>query len=193
MQNPAPAPRLPLQPDARPLYRPPPRLGCSGVTLVMLVALLAFVVLFVIYVPQLLAGLRGFSLPRVLGLDRATPTALVAQVVTPGPDATLTAGEPDVTPILPDDPTATPLPPPTATPEPEYVAIGNSAGDNVALRAEPRADGKKLIALPPRTLLQVIGADTTTDGKLWRNVRTTGDSPLIGWILAQYLVPPGSP
>jgi hypothetical protein len=83
--------------------------------------------------------------------------------------------------------------PATATPEPEYVAIGNSSGDNVSLRAEPHADAAKLIALRPGTVLLVAGADVTTDGKLWRNVRTTAADALTGWVMAQYLVPSGPP
>lgn len=200
MQNPAPAPRLPLEPDPRPLYRPPPRLGCSGVTLVTLVTAFAFVVLFAIYVPQGIEKVRSLSLPQVLGLQRATPTSEVAQIFTPVPDATIpvppaaTSG-PDQSPTEepPGEPTATEPPPATPTPEPEYVAIGNSAGDNVALRAEPRTDGKKLISLPPRTIVQVAGDDVTTDGKLWRNVRTTDDSAMTGWVMAQYLVPATAP
>ena len=48
MQNPAPAPRLPIEPESRPFYQPPSRLGCSGVALVSLVTVAAFLLLFAI-------------------------------------------------------------------------------------------------------------------------------------------------
>jgi hypothetical protein len=186
MQNPVPAPRLPIEPDPRPIYRPPARLGCSGMALVSLVTLIAFLLFFAVITPQLIDRARSISLPEVLGLTRPTPTVAA--------DAT-----PDSTPGTPTDPATrppTPLPTPvpaTATPEPEYVAIGNSSGDNVSLRAEPHADAAKLIALRPGTVLLVAGADVTTDGKLWRNVRTTAADALTGWVMAQYLVPSGPP
>ena len=66
-------------------------------------------------------------------------------------------------------------------------------GDNVALRAEPRIDAKKLVSLTPRTVLLVVGADVTTSGKLWRNVRPTQGDPTAGWVMAQYLVAANPP
>lgn len=190
MQNPAPAPRLPIEPDSRPFYRPPRRVGCSGMALVSLITVAAFLLFFAVITPQLIDRARSISLPGILGLARATPTtALAAATAVPGPLATADAS-PDSSPVLPTP--APTLVPPTVTPEPEYVAIGNSAGDNVALRAEPRTDAAKLIALRPRTVLLVIGTDVTTDGKLWRNVRPAND-PTTGWVMAQYLVPSGPP
>jgi hypothetical protein len=152
--------------------------------LVSAVALLAFVVFAVAITPRLLDQFRALDLPRVLGLQaRGTPTALPAET-SPSPADT-------PTPIL-DTPEPTPVPP-TATPEPEYVAIGNTAGDNVSLREAPRSDARRLIALRPRTVLRVIGADVNADGKLWRNVSMTGGDLLAGWVMAQYLVPADPP
>jgi hypothetical protein len=155
--------------------------------LVSLVTLAAFLLFFAVLVPPLLDRAREISLPEVLGLARPTPTTAVADT-TGTPDAATPAGAADVPPTLAPTPV-----PPTATPEPEYVAIGNSAGDNVALRTDPRADGTKIVALRPRTILLVVGTDVTTDGKLWRNVRTTDAAPATGWVMAQYLVPSGPP
>ena len=187
MQNPAPAPRLPIEPESRPLYRPPARLGCSGMALVSLVTLAAFLLFFAVLVPQLLTRVREISWPEALGLaPRATTTPALDA------DATVSTATPATLPAVVATPIPT-LPPPTATPEPEYVAIGNTAGDNVALRAEPRADADRILALRPRTVLLVIGADVTTDGKLWRNVRTATGDAATGWVMAQYLVPSGPP
>lgn len=189
MQNPAPAPRLPIEPESRPLYRPPARLGCSGVALVSLVTLAAFLLFFAVLVPTLLDRVREISWPQALGLaPRPTATTAVA-AVTPLPASPVAS----VAPAVPVNTPTPPPPPPTATPEPEYVAIGNTAGDNVALRTDPRADADKLLALRPRTILLVIGSDVTTDGKLWRNVRTATGDAATGWVMAQYLVPSGPP
>jgi hypothetical protein len=186
MQNPAPAPRLPIEPESRPFYQPPSRLGCSGVALVSLVTVAAFLLLFAVLVPQFLDRVREISWPQALGLA-PRPTATTALAA-----ATILPASPIATVAPADSPVPTPLPP-TATPEPEYVAIGNSAGDNVALRNAPRSDADKLVALRPRTVLLVVGADVTTDGKLWRNVRTTTGDAASGWVMAQYLVPSGPP
>jgi hypothetical protein len=189
MPSPAPAPRLPLEPGPRPFYRPPPPLGCSGVALVALVTLVAFFLVWVVFTPLLVDQIRGFSITRALGLEaRATP---VPASVTATPDPA--SVEPSATPLAVVAPAAPTSVPPTPTPEAEYVAVGNSSGDNVALRAEPRTDAKKLVSLAPRTVLLVIGDDVTTSGKLWRNVRTAQGDPLAGWIMAQYLVASGPP
>src|SRR5689334_5625914 len=95
MRNPAPAPRLPLEPGPRPFYRPPPPLGCSGVALVSLVALVAFALLWAVFTPILVDQIRGFSITRALGLEaRATP---VPAALTATPDAT--TADPTVTPV----------------------------------------------------------------------------------------------
>ncbi len=161
--------------------------------LVSLVTVAAFLLFFAVLTPRLIDRARGISLPGILGLARPTATTVLAGATAlPGPLATTTDATPaDATPAVP--PTAAPtLAPPTVTREPEYVAIGNSAGDNVSLRAEPRTDGAKLLTLRPRTVLLVVGSDVTTDGKLWRNVRPATD-PTTGWVMAQYLVPSGPP
>ena len=181
---PAPAPRLPLEPEPRPRYPVERRVGCSGMALVSAGALLAFVVFAVAITPRLLDQVRALSLPQVLGLQaRATPTSPAVEAAPPPADTPV--------PVL-DPPEPTPVPP-TATPEPEYVAIGNTAGDNVSLREAPRSDARRLVALRPRTVLQVIGADVNTDGKLWRNVTTTQGDLFTGWVMAQYLVPADPP
>ena len=181
---PAPAPRLPLEPEPRSRYPVERRVGCSGMALVSAVALVAFVVFAVAITPRLLDQVRALSLPQVLGLPaRATPTLLPAEgAPTPAPTPLPIVDTPEPTPV-----------PPTATPEPEYVAIGNTAGDNVSLREAPRSDARRLIALRPRTVLRVIGADVEADGKLWRNVSMTGGDMLTGWVMAQYLVPADPP
>ncbi|HUS17595.1 MAG TPA: hypothetical protein VM536_21580, partial [Chloroflexia bacterium] len=86
----------------------------------------------------------------------------------------------------PPSPTSVPTPMPAAGPE--IVMVGNTDGTGVWLRADPRADGKRLVAMPDRSQLVIIGPDTTVDGKVWRNVRQNKDNPQSGWVLAQYLL-----
>ena len=180
----SPTPRLPLEPEPRPRYRDERRVGCSGLAVASVGALLAFFVFAVAITPRLLDQVRGLSLPQVLGLQaRATAT--------PSPPEAAPAPADTPAPVL-NTPAPTPVPP-TATPEPEYVAIGNTAGDNVSLREAPRSDARRLVALRPRTVLRVIGADVNTDGKLWRNVTTAQGDLLTGWVMAQYLVPADPP
>jgi hypothetical protein len=89
----------------------------------------------------------------------------------------------------PSDPCATgPSPAATAAPAPpEYVVVANTGGTGVYLRADPRLDARRLIAVPEQTLLVIAGPDTTVDSNVWRNVRTTKDPIQTGWVPAQYL------
>jgi len=197
MQNPAPAPRLPLEAADRPLYRPPARVGCSGVALVCVAALLAFVYFLQVVAPAMTERISAIPVPRALlgvleGTANPTETVGVDITTTPEPE-----GSPTLAALAPP-PTSPPLPAtpvPTAGPAtgPEYVMVGNTDGTGVWLRADPRSDGKRLVAMPDKTLLVVIGADTTVDGKVWRNVQQNKTNPQSGWVLAQYLLPASAP
>jgi hypothetical protein len=195
MPTPAPAPRLPIEPAGRPLYRPPTRLGCSGVTLVSVVALLAFLFCLRVVAPAVTQGIADLPVPRsLIGpalTATATPEAGLPDAATPLPAPELTA---TLTPPAP--PTATvpaqaTLPPATAATAapapPEYVVVANTGGTGVYLRADPRLDAGRLIAVPEQTLLVIAGPDTTVDSNVWRNVRTTKDPIQTGWVPAQYL------
>ena len=200
MPTPSPAPRLPLEPAGRPLYHPPARIGCSGVSLVCLVALLAFVFGLQVIGPTISERIR--ALP-VAGVGEPSPTSTAetdlssSATVLPAPQLTPTLTEP---PALP--PTAPPVAAPTdipatATAAPgtaEFAAVSNTDGTGVYLRADPRSDGRRLVAVAEKTVLLIVGPDQTAeDGRLWRNVRTLRDPAQTGWVLAQYLVPASGP
>lgn len=201
MPTPAPAPRLPIEPASRPLYRPPTRLGCSGVTLVSIAALLAFLFCLRVVAPALTQGIADLPVPRSLigPALTATPTPEpgIPDAATPLPAPELTA---TLTPPAPPTATVPPqatLPPAagaTAAPAaPEYVVVANTGGTGVYLRAEPRLDAARLIAVPEQTLLVIAGPDTTVDSSVWRNVRTTKDPIQTGWVPAQYVTAATAP
>jgi hypothetical protein len=204
MPSPAPAPRLPLAPADRPLYRPPARFGCSGVVLVSVAALLAFVYFLQVVAPAVSDRIRELPVPGIGVTATTTPEGgdlgetnapLPLPQLTPTLDVPVAANP--ATPI-PLPPSATPPPPsatpPPATPLPEFVAVGNTDGTGVFLRVDPRADARRLVALADKTVLLVAGPDqTAADGAVWRNVRTLRDPAQTGWILAQYLVPSSGP
>ncbi len=201
MPRPAPAPRLPLEPAGRPLYQPPARIGCSGLSLVAVVALLAFVVSLQVLGPAISERIRTLTVPGSAGPSpTATAEADLGTGATPLPAPQLTPTlwiPPSAAPatVPPAAPTAPPSP--TGTPAPgtaEFVAVGNTDGTGVYLRADPRADGRRLVAVTDRTVLLIVGADqTAADGRLWRNVRTLRDPAQTGWVLAQYLLPSSGP
>lgn len=205
MPSPAPAPRLPLEPADRPLYQPPRRLGCSGVTLVSIVTLLAFLFFLRFVAPAITDQLAAIQVPGVLVPDVATPTTtadegslsadvtpLPAPELTPQPPAPPATDTPIPSPPLAPNTPSAPTPTPAPAP-PEYVVVGNTDGTGVYLRAEARQDGRRNVALPDKTLLVIIGPNVTVEGHDWRNVRTTKENPVSGWILAQYLLPATAP
>ncbi len=83
------------------------------------------------------------------------------------------------------EPSPTPMPTPiqTAVPAATHVSICNTAGIGAYVRAEPRGQG--ITAWPDSTLLEIVGADRSVDGEVWRNVRDQKGSN--GWIKADYL------
>jgi hypothetical protein len=197
MPTPAPAPRLPIEPASRPLYRPPTRLGCSGVTLVSVAALLAFLFCLRVVAPVLTQGIADLPVPRsLIGpalTTTPTPEAGLPDAATPLPAPELTAtltppAPPTATIPAPAQATLPPAPAATTAPAPpEYVVVANTGGTGVYLRADPRLDARRLIAVPEQTLLVIVGSDTTVDSSVWRNVRTTKDPIQTGWVPAQYL------
>src|SRR5436190_7455027 len=99
-----PEPRLPLEPEEYPLYRPPSRVGCSALSLVTLITVAVFSLLFWQVTPRMVKGISAISL-NPLSAD-ATPQALPQGAV-----ATQTAGaSSDASSAL--VPTASPTPVP---------------------------------------------------------------------------------
>jgi hypothetical protein len=211
MPSPAPGPRLPLEPAERPFYTAPGRIGCSGVAVVSVVALLAFFFCLRVIAPLLTQRISEIELPIPpgLGLETPAPTATTADAGLSGlrtplsepaltptlgvEEPTATEGPPPTPPPTPAPPTAPPPSPTPAGPPPEYVAVANTDGTGVYLRADPRPDGRRIIAVPEKTLLRLVGPDSTVNGQVWRNVQTTKGVPQTGWVLAQYLTPAPSP
>src|SRR6059058_4204233 len=109
-----PEPRLPLEPEEYPLYRPPSRIGCSALSLVTLITVAVFSLLFWQVTPRMVQGISAISLNPLAG--DATPGALPQ-----GAMATQTAGASgDTGAAL--APTASP------TPVPRCVKVAGTGG-----------------------------------------------------------------
>jgi len=85
----------------------------------------------------------------------------------------------------------TPIPAPAiATPDPappaEKVRVTNTGGSNLNLRARAGERGQRLKSVPEGTVLEVIGADETADGIIWRNVRDASGAS--GFVAAKFVV-----
>ena len=168
-----PEPRLPLEPEEYPLYRPPSRIGCSALTIITLITLVTFAFLFSRVTPQMAKAIT--DLPRGL-LSGGEATA----DTTPGVGAYATQ-------------TAVALPTVTAailnpTPTIEYVQIANTGGQGVKLRAEPKVDGKNVVTVGEGAKLQVVGADTTNSDGVWRHVQLLPPDGRAGYVLNKYLI-----
>jgi hypothetical protein len=175
-------PRLPLEPEEYPLYRPPRRIGCSGLTIVTLITIAAFALL----------------------LWRVTPD--MAKAITDIPRGLLQSGteEPDDSPGASSRATQTALSLPTATanivvnPTPviEYVKVANTGGSGVRLRVEPRSNARSIINVGEGALFQVIGPDQPDEdnpANIWRNVQLLPPDGRKGWVLSRFLVPDPGP
>jgi hypothetical protein len=83
----------------------------------------------------------------------------------------------------------TPIPAPVLTPEPapapERVKVSFANGSGVNLRARAGERGQRLKSIPEGTLLEVVGADETADGTIWRHVRDAGGTT--GWMSGKFL------
>jgi hypothetical protein len=103
--------------------------------------------------------------------------------------------EPTLAPAIPP-PTAVPTPVPTDAPTvqptsppatPEFVRIANTGGTGAFIRREPRAGAPGIVAYRDGTVLRIAGADTTVDGRVWRQVEDQRGTR--GWTPQEYLVP----
>lgn len=176
MQVRTPEPRLPLEPEEYPLYRPPSRIGCSAMSIITLITVLTFAVLLWRVTPQIADNIT--DVPR--GLLQGSDGTAVADT-TPGTGAYATQ-----TAILP---TATVAPVALEpTPVVEYVKVANTGGQGVRLRAEPKQNAKNVVILDEGAVLQVIGADITNEVGVWRNVQLLPPDGRAGWVLTKYLI-----
>ncbi len=176
-----PQPRLPLEPEEYPLYRPPRRIGCSGLSIVTLVLLVVFAVLFWQVTPPIIRGIKSFS-----------PSSLLAGDSTP--EATPGSGALETQTVVAEVPT---VPPPTATPVRPCVKVTGTGGAGTILRAQPSSSAENVIKdgngkVGEGAILQVIGPDVTS-GKdsagrniVWMHVILPGDGRS-GYMLGRYL------
>ncbi|HYP20777.1 MAG TPA: hypothetical protein VEY08_11945 [Chloroflexia bacterium] len=189
-----PEPRLPLEPEEYPLYQPPRRVGCSGITIVTLLAIGAFLFLVWRVTPPMAKAITDFpkTLPIVGGLfvDDDEVTA-VGTATFPTQTAQALASPAASVVTTPEPPT----PAPTNTPVPEYVQVANTGGQGVRLRKEPRQNAEFEVVAREGTVFQIIGPDTPDPNdptQAWRNVVLPNDGRS-GYVLKRYLVPHSGP
>src|SRR4051812_37288595 len=134
-----PEPRLPLEPEEYPMYRPPRRVGCSGLSAVTLVMLFLFAFLFWRVTPDIVDGFRSLGGSNTLNAstDQGTP------LVTPGANTSLATQTAD---IAAAPPTATIAPIATPTSVRECVLVINTS-NGLRLRAEPDSSLPAIVVL----------------------------------------------
>ncbi len=168
-------PRIPIEVDKRPVLRAGPRLGCSAIALVAIVAVVAFYFLFTQVTPNWVTG--GVKMVSSI-FNSASPTPAVALPIPTAP------------------PTTTPQPAPTPSRtaiKASYLQVVNTGGVGVKLRSEPKQNATIVRSLSEGTVVQVIGPDQTAASGTWTNVRTLDTNGDSGWISRTYLVPTPAP
>ena len=166
-------PRLPLEPEEYPLYRPPRRFGCSGLTIVTLLTLATFVFLVWKVTPDMATGLTD-PIKRLVsgGLPTAETTKGAGALSTQTAVAALPTSPPIVIP----------------TPIIEFVVLGNNSGQSISMRKTAIASATVVLKLKGGEILQVISPDEKDSaGNVWRHVQLICKDGRNGWILAKYL------
>jgi hypothetical protein len=182
----SPDPRLPLEPEEYPLYRPPSRIGCSALTILPLILIGVFAFLFWRVTPQIANAI--VSVPRqILNIPTSTPG--IENTPSAGGLATQTVPVP-VTPTVAIKPTIAP----TGTPTPvvEYFKVANTGGLGVKLRAQPLQSADRVTGLNDGTVVKTIGTDQKNADGTWKHV-STADDQYSGWINANFLIPTTKP
>ena len=184
-----PEPRLPLEPEEYPLYKPPSRIGCSGLSIVALIAVAVFAVLFWRIAPPIVQGITSFNPSALLSGDQPT------SATTPGTGAmsTQTVEASVFTPV-----------PATPTIPRQCVKVAGPNGNGTALLAQPKLDAKKIIpagkgGVQDGATFQVIGRDEVS-GKdsagndiVWMHVQLLPPDKRSGYMLGKYLQPTSCP
>lgn len=177
-----PEPRLPLEPEEYPLYKPPSRIGCSGLTLVAIVSVLSFALLLRFVTPQLAKSMTDLPKSLLTKSTDATP------VTTPG-----AGGLPTQTIQAELLPTSTPEIKPTPTIE--YVKVANTGGSGVKLRTEPKSGSRYDTTVGEGATFIIIGPDVPDPSSsigIWRHVQLPGDGRS-GYVLSKFLIPTTGP
>lgn len=173
-----PRPRLPLEPEEYPLYRPPRRIGCSALTIITLLLVMVFALLLWRVTPPMAKAI----------------TSIPQSIFSPNDD-----GEADGTPVPVGFATQTAIaqptspPPPPPTPVIEYVQLANTEGKRgFRMRAEPRTNSKEVVNVGEGAKFMVVGPNVASSEGEWRHVELPGDGRK-GYVLAKYLIPSTAP
>jgi hypothetical protein len=187
MRATTPEPRLPLEPEEYPFYRPPRRIGCSALAIVPLILIAVFAFLIWRVTPNVAEGI--VAIPRqIFNVSTSTPAV---EEITSGPGGLATQTIP--VPTLPVTPTAPIVQPAvTATPVVQYFKVANTGGQGVRLRAEPTQDGARVTALDDGTIVKTVGPDQKDANVTWKHV-ATADDQYTGWVNSSYLTPTTKP
>jgi hypothetical protein len=175
-----PEPRLPLEPEEYPLYRPPSRIGCSGLSIVALLSIFVFAILFWSVTPNIVQGITNLN-PFASEDGTTTDT-------TPGAGALATETA-QATAIATVGVITTP------TPERHCVRVAGTGGEGTALRAEARTNAARIVpgTVGEGATLEIIGADVTAgknqDGSdiVWKNVKLLPPDNRAGFMLARFV------
>lgn len=175
-----PEPRLPLEPEEYPMYRPPRRVGCSGLSAVTLVMLFIFAFLFLRVTPAIVEGFKSLSSNTLnASTDQGTPIA-----GTPGNTNLAT----QTVEVASAPPTATL--PSIATPSPVTSCV-QVVKSSLQLRVEPDRSLKGIVVLSIGTKLQLVEPDATpvkdSNGDTWKQVKELPPDSHSGYVLDDYL------
>jgi hypothetical protein len=110
-------------------------------------------------------------------------TAPAAPSATPAPRST-TPPPPELVEAVPEA-----EPPPAAAAE--FVRVANTGGQGISLRREPHSNAPRVTARPENTVLEVVGPDEVSEGRVWRQVQDAQGNR--GWAPADFLVPAPPP
>jgi len=182
-----PEPRLPLEPEEYPLYKPPRRIGCSALAILPLILIAVFAFLLWRVTPRVAEGI--ISIPRqILNISTSTPVPVEDVSTGAGGLATQTIPVPPTEPVTPTAPIV--LPSPTSVVE--YFKVANTGGQGVRLRAEPKQDGDRVTGLADGVVVKTVGPDEKVGDVTWKHVATIDDQ-YTGWVNSAFLVPTSKP
>jgi hypothetical protein len=134
-----------------------------------------------IHWPSALVGL-GLAVLVVVGVSWLAAPRRADRVMVP-PSSAVAPPVPSSVAVVPTP--IPPPPPPRPTPVPEKVKVSGTNGSGVNLRASAGERGQRLKTVSEGTVLEIVGADQTSDGLTWRNVRdATGAT---GWVASKFV------
>src|SRR5436190_14069697 len=153
-----PEPRLPLEPEEYPLYKPPSRLGCSALSLITLITVLVFAFLFWQVTPRVVKGIGGLNPANLLTNDQGTPISAVSDSTESGTPGVADGGALE-----------TPVPIVSPTPVRTCVKVTGTGNQGTPLRAEPKSSAASVIKdakgkslnVGEGAIFEVVGPDVT--------------------------------